>query len=396
MVVLAEHSTADLSISRQQGEALQRSGFVNVSPAAGDRWTIKTTSYVGSLVTEGVELLIRPKINPENLFLLLEPGLPENAWRREAFEYGESSNLLPSVIAFFARAVETTLGRGLLRSYETRHEDLVALRGRMDLPGQFRNAGLTSPVSCTFDEYSQNTAENHALRAAVRFSLRVPRLHPEVRQRLMRQLAALEDVDDVAVSPEHIDGIHMTRLNEHYRPALRLARLILANLSLTDTHGSTFAQSFMVDMNDLFQRFVTERLSHVLRGRIDVSVEPTQHLGVGRQIPMQPDLVFKGLDGVPRLVGDIKYKLAGGAQARSQDHYQLLAYTTAMGLPEGFLIYCSDEEGGAKRTVSVRNAAKRLTVQALDFTGSPRHVDRQIERLAADVISAIGHAHPRT
>ena len=116
MPVLSEYGSVDLSMSREQAEAVQRTGMVDVSPVAGDRWRVTATSRVGSLVVDGVELLIRPKINPENLFLLLEPGLPPEAWRVEAFDYDVSSDLLPSVIAFFARTVETTLGRGVLRS----------------------------------------------------------------------------------------------------------------------------------------------------------------------------------------------------------------------------------------------------------------------------------------
>ena len=112
MPVLSEYGSIDLDLTRSQAEAIQRTGFVDVSPAPADRWRVTATSYVGSLVVDGVEFLIRPKINPENLFLLLEPGLPPSAWRKEAFDYDITSDLLPSVIAFFARTVETTLGRG--------------------------------------------------------------------------------------------------------------------------------------------------------------------------------------------------------------------------------------------------------------------------------------------
>ena len=49
--------------------------------------------------------------------------------------------------------------------------------------------------------------------------------------------------------------------------------------------------------------------------------------------------------GRTRFVADIKYKLtddsAGGSNA---DLYQLLAYTTALDLPEGMLIYCLDAD----------------------------------------------------
>lgn len=103
MAVLSEYSSIDLDLTRSQAEAIQHTEFVDVSPTSGARWRVTASSYVGSLVVDGVELLVRPKINSENLFLLLEPGLPPSAWRKEAFDYDITSDLLPSVIAFFAR-----------------------------------------------------------------------------------------------------------------------------------------------------------------------------------------------------------------------------------------------------------------------------------------------------
>ena len=143
---------------------------------------------------DGVELLIRPKINPENLFLLLEPGLPPSAWRKEAFDYDTTSDLLPSVIAFFARTVETTLGAGGPAVVQAREESLVALRGRLDVVGQFKRAGVLTPVACAYDDFSDDIIENRVLRAAIRRALRVPRVDPGERRRLMRQLVALEGV----------------------------------------------------------------------------------------------------------------------------------------------------------------------------------------------------------
>lgn len=395
MPVLSEYGSIDLNLIRSQAEAIQRTGFVDVSPAPDGRWRVTASSYVGSLVVDGVELLIRPKINPENLFLLLEPGLPPSAWRKEAFDYAITSNLLPSVIAFFARTVETTLGRGVLRSYQAREDSLVALRGRIDVVGQFKRAGVLTPVSCAFDEFSEDVVENRVLRAAIRLALRVPRVDPGERQRLMRQLVALEGVDDVAIRAEDVDTIQVTRLNQHYAPALGLARLVLANLTLTDVRGATSALSFMVDMNDLFQRFVTERLRRELRGRLDVVDEPTVHLGIGQRVAMQPDLVFREPGGAVRYVGDVKYKLAADARGRSGDYYQLLAYTTAMDLPEGMLIYCRRQDDINQSTVTVRNAGKKLVLRSVDLSGPPEKVEHEIAALA-DAIATTSATGPST
>ncbi|WP_306231930.1 McrC family protein [Agrococcus beijingensis] len=386
--MLLEYGSIDLDLTRGQAEVVQRTGFVDVRPLTGGRWRLTAKSYVGSLVADGIELLIRPKINPENLFLLLEPGLPPAAWRQEAFDYDTSSDLLPSVIAFFARTVETTLGRGVLRSYQARQESLVALRGRVDVVGQVNRAGVLTPVACMYDEFSDDIFENRVLKAAIRLALRVPRVDAVDRRRLMRQLVALESVADAAVRLEAVDAVPMTRLNQHYAPALGLARLVLANLTLTDVRGGTPASSFMVDMNDLFQRFVTERLRRALRGRLEVVDEPTVHLGLGNRVAMQPDLVFRDTAGAVRFVGDVKYKLADDARGRSDDYYQLLAYTTAMDLPEGMLIYCRRADGRNQSTVTVKHSGKRLVARAIDLSGSPAEVEHEILLLAGAIAEA--------
>lgn len=390
VAVLSEYGWVDMDLTRSQAEALQLTGRVSVSPAPAGQWRVTASSYVGTLVVEGVELLVRPKINPENLFLLLEPGVPVGAWREEAFDYGASSNLLPSVIAFFARTVETTLGRGVLRSYRVREEALVALRGRLNVSGQFARAGVLTPTACTYDDFSEDVIENQVLRAAIRRALRVPRIDVRERQRLMRQLVALDGVSDAAVHPETVDTITFSRLNEHYSSALGLARLILSNLTLADTRGSITASSFMVDMNDLFQRFVTARLRHALRGRLDVIAEPQVRLGTGGRISMRPDLVFRHPGGGECYVGDIKYKITDTAVASTSDYYQLLAYTTAMNLPEGVLIYCRGEGDVNQQSVVVKNAEKRLVVHALNLAGTPENVEREIDELAAMIASTSG------
>ena len=386
--ILSEYASVDLDLTRHQAESLQQTGFVAVVPAMGNRWRVTASSYVGSLVVDGAELLIRPKINPENLFLLLEPGLPPSAWRQEAFRYDVSSDLLPSVIAFFARTVETTLGRGVLRAYRRCEELRVALRGRLDVAGQFRRAGVIAPLACTYDDFSADIVENQILRAAIRLALRVPRVDMTERQRLMRQLVALEGVADVGIRTETIDSIQFTRLNQHYAPALGLARLLLANLTLTDIQGTTTVRSFMVDMNDLFQRFLTGRLRIELRGRLDVIDEPKVYLGVGREISMRPDLEFRTLDHQVRYVGDVKYKVSVDARGRSEDYYQLLAYTTAMELPEGILIYCRRVGDPVQHTVTVKHAGKRLVLRALDLTGPAEDVEREIAELAGAIWQA--------
>lgn len=383
-ITLYEYERTSHRLSEPQSRRLASVGMgaITVEPEAQHGcYSITAQNMVGTLVVDDIRLLIRPKIRPENLFLLLEVGLGSGAWRQEAFDYATSADLLPSVIAFYARTLETTLARGLLRSYRHTEERLVALRGRIDMAGQFRQAGIQVPVACRFDEYTSDIAENRYLKAATRLALRVPGVAPEDRQRLLREVVSLEDVADVHVQPDELDRISFTRLNAHYQPALRLARLLLANLTLADRRGSHAASSFLVDMNQLFEDFVTQRLRRALRGRLLVIDQFLSRLDTGNQVSIRPDLVFRRQGGEV-LVADIKYKLTGDAQARTADYYQLLAYTTALDLPEGLLIYCLADGGRPEGAVTVRHAGKRLHTKAIDLTGPSSAVESAISDLA--------------
>ena len=77
-------------------------------------------------------------------------------------------------------------------------------------------------------------------------------------------------------------------------------------------------------------------------------------------------------------VGDIRYKLTADAGARSTDYYQLLAYATALDLPEGVLIYALADGGVPEPSLVVRHAGKVLHTFAIDLTGGGAQIDAAI------------------
>lgn len=68
--------------------------------------------------------------------------------------------------------------------------------------------------------------------------------------------------------------------------------------------------------------------------------------------------------------------------ARSGDYYQLHAYTTALRLAEGVLIYCQTDGEPPDRGVVVRHAGTVLWTYRLDMSGSPGTVEAQVRDLA--------------
>ena len=375
-VVVAMSPTAARDVADVAGGKVT----VGVGPVPGT-WALTASGWVGTVVTPEVELLVRPKVPLHSLFLLLDVGLPPDAWRPATFAFGTDRNLLAAMAAFFARTAEQAVARGLRRDYRQEEDRLVTLRGRVDIAAQLRTPGVVSPVACRFDEYTADILENRVLKAAARRLLRLPGVRPDGRRLLERLLVHLDEVTDAPVDASAVDRFVFTRLNRHYEPALRLAALVLRNTSLLDRVGSADASAFLLDMPTLFQRWLGDRLARHLRSRLAVEPEPTVHLGERRRVPMYPDLVFLDLGGAVAYAGDAKYKLTSDGRGRNADYYQLFAYLTALRLREGVLVYCQ-ADGAPEREVVVRHSGIRLWTYPLSLAGSAHEVEASVADLA--------------
>lgn len=96
-------------------------------------------------------------------------------------------------------------------------------------------------------------------------------------------------------------------------------------------------------------------------------------------ITLLPDLTWWQHDQCV-FVGDCKYKRAKVDSVPNADLYQLLAYTTALDLSDGLLIYAAGEYPAGTHTVS--HAGKRLHVVTLNLAGDPPQVLSEVGRLA--------------
>jgi 5-methylcytosine-specific restriction enzyme subunit McrC len=392
---LSEYQSIELEISAAAARDLVEVSGGKVGVSVGSRegsYRVTATEYVGTVVTPEIRLLIRPKVSLENLFTMLSVGIPEGAWKPQTFDYAGSHDLLAALSQLVARSVWQATNQGVVRAYRTEDGRLATVRGRIDIAGQIRKPAHVTTIACIYDEYTADVLENRYLKRAVRVILRVPGVGEDTRRLLRNCLSRFEDVTDVWVRPESLDEVRFTRLNAHYEAPMRLARLVLLNLGLLDRAGSNDASSFLLNMNELFQRFMTERLRHLLHGRLDVIDEERVALGYRNAVAMYPDLRFDRA-GVPVLVGDLKYKLAADARGRSSDYYQLLAYATALGLQSGVLIYCTHDGDAPTREVVVRNAGTRLLTYAVPMAGSATEFDARI-RTTADWIGNHGRLQP--
>ena len=84
-------------------------------------------------------------------------------------------------------------------------------------------------------------------------------------------------------------------------------------------------------------------------------------------------------------MADTKYKITADGYGREADYYQILAYATALDVPEGMLIYCQRDGDIPPREIQVQKLGKRLVSWPLNLGGTPADVERQLRSLADEI-----------
>lgn len=164
--------------------------------------------------------------------------------------------------------------------------------------------------------------------------------------------------------------------------------MILRSRSVDVLDAGVRATGFLVNMNTVFEDFVTVALTEALAPHGGRCVSQDRHvLDDARQVKLRPDLVRYRRVGHPVGVVDAKYKAQTPAGYPYADLYRLLAYCTALRLDIGYLIYAQGEvEPGQVR---VTHAGITIVQHALDLR-------QPVHELLAQVASIAGQvAHPR-
>ena len=344
-------------------------------------------STVGAIEIGGLSVLVRPKIEIPQLLSLVCYAMSGFRLRREFFDYPDEY-ALPDVLALsLSSAAARAFSRGLLHGYRNREEALHGVRGRIMFDEQIRRRfGIAAPVEVSYDEFTDDILANRLVKAATHHLGQLRPRSSQARRALGRTAGILDNVSLVSFPPMDVPGVRLDRLNAHYGEVIALSRLILRHGAYESGRGTVRASGFLMDMNVVFQEFVTTALREAL-GISDVrsfGERRINSLDDSGRVRLRPDLTW--WDGRRCVfVGDVKYKNLTGRPVPNADMYQALAYATALDLRGGLLIYAKDE--AEPRTYQVRNSGVRLEVVALDLSGTLDDALNRVRDLSGIVLA---------
>ena len=280
-------------------------------------------------------------------------------------------SLLELFALLFVEASERVLRRGLLSGYFEREDDLPMVRGRILGDRQvLERFGQLDRIICRFDELEHDVVENQLLTAALQVA------SPRVTSvGLQRRISRLRGVLEPICDTDQLDlvaaraTVTYNRLNAHYETAHQLGWLLFDALGIDDLFapGEARSFSFLLNMNQLFERFVTRVVEQVL---------PVARYRVTSQIPFRsvvwnvssqrpytnviPDVVVERRGESGRVAIDAKYKLYDERGFDQSDIYQTFLYAFALGatasggVPTSLLLYPATAEEPRSTRLRIR------------------------------------------
>ncbi len=402
-------SDADRALARALTEGEGRLSVQEVS----DGVRFDASAWIGVVRFSEVEVRVVPKLVGENLGVLqmLEYSSGLGALSRlesaRTLAADRDGSLVDLLALLLAEGSIDIAKRGILHDYVGHEDALSTLRGRL-LPDRqaTHQFGQLQVLECRFDELETNIAENQLLTAALAIAKRVAHDH-EVRRLTARAHAVFSEVADGSSVLLDEPELEYNRRNEHYRAPHEIARMFLRSLAVNDLYspgaGESFA--FMVDMNVLFESFVTKLLVDLF-ATTSIDVRPQRRdrsliLDARTAKPYMaviPDVLLQWEHAGRRryLPVDAKYKLYDDKKLDSGDVYQTFFYAWAYADDEkgalSFILYPGRSGGlGTHLLTEARSGIRGASIRAIpiDVPAALRAIRDRIPVRMPEITQAI-------
>lgn len=300
---------------------------------------VKFNQYVGVIQVGNKQIEILPKIDRNTdgkdiwrdvliQMLRITSGIEAYATSNSNLKIQHNS-IFNLYIELFINECEKLTHRGLIKRYHKQKENKKALKGRLDIPGQIRyNIVHKERFFVDYSTYDQDHLINQILKQTL-LVLGYLTSVPSLLNRIKRLLLYFENIQQFYPSESSFNNLHFGRKNQHYKEALKIARMILLNYHPDIRMGHNDVLALMFDMNQLWEKYITMQFKKYLREEYQISVQRSKVFwknGISDK-KIKPDLILTNrLNENERIILDTKWKIPDDRLPGENDLRQMFAY----------------------------------------------------------------------
>jgi len=407
-LTLFEHEAAEYNWTDQELEHLEKlsrlaGAEVLRATTSNRKRALKATQHIGVFCFGQTTVQVLPKMYRsyeteaerereavQNVLFLLHYALQLSVREHGvALLTEQPHDWFEGLISIFTRHLLEEWQHGPFRHYQEMRDTLPLLKGKLDVPAQLRHPESRHRFTVIYDEYTADVPLNRVFRFVVERLWHITR-----NEQNKLQLARLRQwMEEITLLPRmtvaQSQAIVLTRLNQRFASLLELARLFLDDGALQLAPGNISTYAFMLDMNQLFESFLTHFICCHRREILPASLQQCelrpQSIGSTRYLAtdltnsrqmfhLKPDLVMYDRERkcFPLLI-DMKYKSldskSGANRISPGDFYQMFAYAHRYSCPRILLLYpqTADLPQPMKQAFKLQSDEKVIVAATVDL-----------------------------
>ncbi|WP_195938465.1 McrC family protein [Romboutsia sp. 1001713B170131_170501_G6] len=354
-------------------------------------------NYVGfiKLSTVSIEILPKVDINSSDyegsrkalLNMLNKSGIINFNYSNLGMLSIYKMDLNEILALIFAKILQSQLIIGPYLEYVNVEENSKSLKGRILVKDHIKNISrCRSDVFCKFEEFSIDNTLNQIFNTCIKKTIKNVK-NSETLKILSHINVIFSEVSYIDTSNKKILDYKFTRLNSRFEPSLLLAKMLLNGYSSIGNKGDDKSFAILFEMNDVYERYIT----NLLRLNLDKYVVHSQHSKykllknekTDRDIfSLQPDIVIE-IDGKEKLIIDTKWKKIDENLNRygvkRDDFYQMYAYLTRYeDVRSAILLYpssCDESSEYLESWYLDQNKNKKIRVHAVSLYDEYRTIE---------------------
>jgi 5-methylcytosine-specific restriction enzyme subunit McrC len=397
--ILEEQQWREILLSPEDADLLQSLNF-DVAPSYGSAsptvaqgprkaYVVNPRQYVGHfLLPSGMQVVIKPKIEAANVFRMLTYVYARehpDPFRDADVLYEVDQLLFEPLVDLFNVLVAKRVRRGLYQSYLEHRDNLSVFKGRLSVQQHLLlNRARPDHAFCLYSQQTHDIEDNQIIKWTIRVLLSVFPWSKGTVQSLRANFHQFEAVSLIQPDRSAFRDRHYHRLNEDYALLHALCRLFLDKKSISERAGTIGFRGFLLDMNELFEQFVSTAFQVASqKTRLIVVSQAAAYLSL-YPVRIRPDITIRKGHSVAAIV-DAKYKRRFDVYD-NPDVYQMLAYATALNCPRTFLIFPASE---CERDGPVEIVNSPVTVEIRRIDIADKLCTAAAEQVARDVLGSI-------
>jgi len=326
---------------------------------------IKAKNYVGIIKVKNKSFQIIPKLSREareskeysrqairNLLFMLTFTKKIKIKESELAGLNKvNDDFFETLIYLFAQNLLSLIKNNINKEYIDLEDNLNFLKGKINFTGNIKkNSASSNKFYVCYEEFCEDNLLNQIFKFTTVSLLKITK--NGYNAKILQELSFLFDnVTFKKITESDFQKIKLDRLNSFYEPVLNLAKIFITNSSLEVRSNNIDTFTFVFDMNELFEDFITELTKKIFFGT-EYSVKAQHSIGHlvmkknGKEkklFKMLPDIkIFKNKKETPLVIIDTKYKITeedARDGVKQGDMYQMFAYSKKSLCSQVILLY---------------------------------------------------------